>query len=104
MFFPNSSRNTIENGKHLKTQSNTQQQQQQQQPQTQPQSSQQQHHNNVNETIAGEGCRDLANEYSIKNSETVVMTGNDIEMKIKPSHPPEFRVEPPPAFQNTNNN
>lgn len=58
----------------------------------------------MNESSAGEGSRDLANEYSIKNSETVVMTGNDIEMKIKQSNPPELRVEPPPAFQNTQNN
>lgn len=51
----------------------------------------------------GEGSRDLANEYSIKNSETVVMTGNDIEMKIKSSYLPEFKVEPPPEFQTAQN-
>lgn len=91
-------RNSTETGKDLKTQIITQHQQQQSSP---SQSSQQQHHNNVNESIVGEGNRDLANEYSIKNSETVVMTGNDIEMKIKSSYLPEFKVEPPPAFQST---
>lgn len=46
------------------------------------------------------GSRDAASEYSIVNSETVVMTGNDIEMKIKSSNP-EFRgIPPPPAFVN----
>lgn len=51
-------------------------------------------------TVA-EGNRDDTTEYSIANAETVVMTGNDIEMKIKGSYPPEFRgIPPPPAFVN----
>lgn len=69
-----------------------------------PQPSQLSHHNNVNELIVAEGSRDLANEYAINHSETVVMTGNDVEMKIKSNYLPEFKVEPPPAFKTTQNN
>lgn len=51
--------------------------------------------------ITSEGSRDETSEYSIANTETVVMTGNDIEMKIKNTYPPEFRgIPPPPAFVN----
>ncbi|XP_031616457.1 uncharacterized protein LOC116336626 isoform X4 [Contarinia nasturtii] len=40
-------------------------------------------------------------EYAIANAETIVMTGNDVEMKIKTNYPPEFKgVPPPPAFAN----
>lgn len=87
----------------MKTQ-NIIEQQQSLPPPPPSQFSQQHQHNNVNESIVGEGSRDLANEYSIKNSETVAMTGNDIEMKIKPNYLPEFKVEPPPAFQTAQNN
>lgn len=51
--------------------------------------------------ITSEGGRDVTSDYSIANTETVVMTGNDVEMKIKASYPPEFRgIPPPPAFVN----
>lgn len=56
--------------------------------------------NNAIEVNTVEGSRDAASEYSIVNSETVVMTGNDVEMKIR-SINPEFRgIPPPPAFVN----
>lgn len=65
-------------------------------------------HSIVTETIAtsiatggGDADQDEANAYSIANAETVVMTGNDVEMKIQRSYPPEFRgIPPPPAFVN----
>lgn len=51
--------------------------------------------------ITSEGSRDATSDYSIANTETVVMTGNDLEMKIKTTYPPEFRgIPPPPAFVN----
>lgn len=59
-------------------------------------------HSTVTETvITGDGSRDAASAYSIANTETVVMSGNDIEMKIQKSYPPEFHgIPPPPAFVN----
>lgn len=50
---------------------------------------------------AGETSQDLMNEYSLANSETVVMSGNDMQMKIKRnSFPPQFvDIPPPPAFR-----
>lgn len=57
----------------------------------------------VTETIinADEEGRDAASAYSIANTETIVMAGNDVEMKIQKSYPPEFRgIPPPPAFVN----
>lgn len=60
----------------------------------------------MSETIAtslatGDAGQDEASAYSIANAETVVMTGNDVEMKIQKSYPPEFRgIPPPPAFVN----
>lgn len=50
-----------------------------------------------------EECRDAASEYSIANTETIIMTGNDVEMKITTTYPPEFHgIPPPPAFTNSN--
>lgn len=51
--------------------------------------------------ITRDGSRDATSDYSIANTETVVMTGNDVEMKIRATYPPEFRgIPPPPAFVN----
>lgn len=46
-----------------------------------------------------EGAHD---DYSIANTETIVLEGNDAEMKIqRRSYPPEFHgIPPPPAFVN----
>lgn len=48
----------------------------------------------------GEECNDVADEYSIANTETVVMSGKDMEMKIKPNCKSDFKVTPPPGFRN----
>lgn len=56
----------------------------------------------VTETAANvEGIHDESSDYSIANTETVVLAGNDVEMKIQRSYPPEFHgIPPPPAFVN----
>lgn len=51
--------------------------------------------------IMNDGSRDATSDYSIANTETIIMTGNDVEMKIQATYPPEFHgIPPPPAFVN----
>lgn len=53
------------------------------------------------EAATSEGSRDLMTNYTIANSETVVISGNDSMMnKRSSSYPPQFKgIPPPPAFR-----
>lgn len=50
----------------------------------------------------GDGTRDASNDFAVMNAETIVLSGNDREMKIVESAygAEQFMVPPPPSFAN----